>query len=595
MAQDELYRLAISEDFMRVRLEWLGKERLPQHRALVLEDLQKAGIVAGIHKEAIDSFFDPKQKVNSLVIAEGTAPRPGIDGFWESFFDLTPKKLPEHLLDGSVDFHHVQAIREVREGQPLARRIPPIPGIAGRDCRGKALPAPTPKDPSWALGEGTCFETDHPDYVVASRCGVLQKSDGKLSVVAQVVVRGSVDFRTGDIDVSVPISISEDIKPGFFVRSKASITVGGCVQSSRVECGGDLKVAGGILGEPHPTIRVGGNLKAHYAQNARIEVRGDCAIDKVVKDSVLTCGGDLVIGDRLVASRVFAGEKMQLGTLGAAADHGTRVVLGLPPTARRQLFRVGAELWEIEAALHQNALEHAENRQTLALEERFEGARSAQKTFTGVSAGAAELRRSAAQEGALHARQLVLQSYAAQILESAAPQGASAELQIEKAAYARSEIWIGSRHWILADDFTGRRTIRQSTLQNAVIPILALGDAVFQKEMAAWASAADLWSMKAGGWETNLAARIEADRPHFVLFQGRGASERQIGAFAAAARDARNAKTFFLFFAESVSEESLKTIPQAANCLVIPGAWSAQERHGLESRMGIHAASVSQT
>lgn len=568
-----LFRLSIPEDGMRVTLEWTAKERGLQRLPAVLAELQKASITEGVCKEALEKFLAEKKGPGSFALAQGTAPKQGLEGGWQSFFDLTPKRVPEHLLDGSVDYHHVRAFIEVREGQPLARKIPPIPGIPGKTCLGKEIPAPAPKDPAWTLGEGTEFEPERPDYVIATRRGVLQMREGRLCVATEIAIRGSVDFQTGDIDVSVPITISEDIEPGFFVRSSANVTVGGCIQSSRVECGGDLKVGGGILGEPFSTIFVGGNLRARYAQNARIEVRGDCQIDKMLKGVVIACGNSLQVGDCLVASRALVGTKAQIGTLGAEADHESRLVMGTRGASLRRLFRIEAELWEIENRLRQNSLEHAENRQAIAMDERAEGSRSAQKTFTSMSAGGAELRRSAAEEGALRARQDKLLARRREILETNVGLAGPSEIAIEKAAFLGSEICFGNRSWKLAADLSGRRRIVRETLRRAPLNVLALGDNVFQKEMQGLAEAADLWSLRAAAPEASLQAQLRG--VDFVFLQGARVSPKAVQDWLAAAEKSKDEQALALVFTQGMDEASLATLPQTPRCVQVPDAEQA--------------------
>lgn len=95
------------------------------------------GVNYGIDESVIDTFINERQYGKPYVIAVGKEPRNGKDGYIEYKFNRELKPRPKMNDDGTVDFHSLENVNHVKQGDVVAVLHPEDMGDAGTDIFGK--------------------------------------------------------------------------------------------------------------------------------------------------------------------------------------------------------------------------------------------------------------------------------------------------------------------------------------------------------------------------------------------------------------------------------------------------------------------------
>ncbi len=561
------FRILIEENGLLVQLELL-KAPEANVRGRILSALQELGVVKGVDSNSIDRALADFKKGKQIPIAYGTPPVPGEDGHWELLIEIADKKTPETRLDGSVDFHHLNQFTEVKENLPLARHRAPKPGVPGIDCFGKEVAPRKPSDSHWRLGEGTKFDPNDSDYVLAARNGVLRQRGESLSVQEVLVIEGDVDYRTGDIDVRVPVRITQDIKPGFIVRSKSNVMVGGCVQSATVDTGKDLIVAEGILGDPPCTIRVGGSLKAHYVQNANLDVQGNLHVSNSLVDCIVNCTGEMEVGEKVVGSQLLIEEKLVVETVGSEMGMGSRIFIGFSETERRALFPIFTRHQELARELRQFDLESIELRQESVEAANIERA-SKSIQMTGEDGGA--MRATMQRQAEIQEEIFVLEQRQEAIFAVAKEMREKAKITIKKEVQPGTWFAIGANWTKVQNKLIGQRTIVAETLRRASLQWLAAGSDRFLQEMQLWAEPLDLWNFSLLKIQDDVIAASRSFDPDFIFLEAKSLGHEKVQQVLELSKDPYFSETFFLIFTEGQLGTLLPQIAGNPRVLMISG------------------------
>src|SRR5690606_33176602 len=108
--------------------------------------LDSKNVMYGIDEGKINEIIMSGKAVSSCVIAQGLPIKMGKDASIEFNSSVTEDNLkPKVLGNGRVDYYDLGLIRNVVEGEVIARKIPAIPGSDGVTVTGKLLKPPPPK------------------------------------------------------------------------------------------------------------------------------------------------------------------------------------------------------------------------------------------------------------------------------------------------------------------------------------------------------------------------------------------------------------------------------------------------------------------
>ncbi|MBS3937149.1 MAG: DUF342 domain-containing protein [Peptococcaceae bacterium] len=249
-----LIPLEVMESVPAVTLEDLTA-RLGQERMLPRADMSLLSIIT--------QATEPGQ----YLIATGVPPTAGQDVEISLFFEVEQRTEKLYHEDKSIDFRTRFEYTTVGEGQLLAKRTPPVPGVPGVGVRGEQIPPKEPRDTKLVAGPGVKYHAVT-DQLVSTRHGrpVLRRTPQSVTVevVPDMIVKGSVDLRTGHIYFPGDVTVGEDVAASFSVWSGGQLRVGGVVENARVQALTGMVVKGNIIASE---VQVGPPLE--FVRNLR--------------------------------------------------------------------------------------------------------------------------------------------------------------------------------------------------------------------------------------------------------------------------------------------------------------------------------------
>lgn len=239
---------------------------------------------------------------------------------------------PEAQLDKErVDLKDLHNIVNVTEGTVLAEKIPPTPGVSGKDVFGGEIVPKPGKDRNMRGGSGVAVSGEG-DKLIAEKDGKFVVIDRKPTIMTDHVVMGNVDFSVGNIVFGgKSLVIHGEVLPGFSVKCRGNIEIYNGINNAEVIAGGNLVVKKNIVGE-EAVIKARGDIIADFIENGpRIECDGSLNVNNYIYQSHVKVGKDLhVHGDgAIVGGSYVVGGSVYVKELGSDAGINTEVHVGL--------------------------------------------------------------------------------------------------------------------------------------------------------------------------------------------------------------------------------------------------------------------------
>lgn len=304
-------------------------------KAITEDDIRSAlserNITFGINQETINEIVSNKVFYKDVAVARGIAPIEGINGRIEYLFD-TQKKIKPHMNeDGTMDYHKLNLITNVKQGDSLARLIPQEEGTPGKNIHGNELPAPKVKAEKLYFGKNTKVKDD---TLYALRDGQAKLDDGKVIVLDYLEISGNVDNSTGDIEFLGTVLVRGNVLTGYSIKAKGDVEVSGVVEGAHIEAEGNLILHRGIQGMDRAVIISGGNVMAKYIENSKVSARG-CIHSDAILHSDVSCKGEVVVEGKkglISGGSVRSGIEVRAKVMGSHMGTVTNIDVGIDPT-----------------------------------------------------------------------------------------------------------------------------------------------------------------------------------------------------------------------------------------------------------------------
>ncbi|HEY5799506.1 MAG TPA: FapA family protein [Burkholderiaceae bacterium] len=451
--RDAEFWISIAEDFMTATLTMLPAQGGTPVGVKVEDAMREQGIMHGIDHEALDAALMAGY-CDSVIIARGTPPKEGIPAQFETMLRDREKVLQEHDDNAVIKFRDLGHLMLVEPGARLMHRTPPVQGHSGIDVLGDVVfPRPLPEMEFGDAFTGAVCDPADPNMLLAGIAGqpvVLENG----VIVNPVIEVANVDLTTGNIAFDGTIHVSGDIKAGMIVKVAGDVIVEGTLEAAEVVAGGNVAVAGGIIGRtdarpgatllPADTARINckGSVKALFIENAHVEAGDSILIERSVRQCELIALNDIIVGDgesknsTIVGGLTQAKHLVRVSVLGSSAGVKTRVQVGLDP------FVTG----NIAEAQQTLASKNSELERVLQLTLFF---RQNPKKGEG---GVAE-KVNATRERLLN--EIADLSTKLEVLNENMALDQDARIEVSKALYFGTEVRIGTQLWQVKDDTKG--------------------------------------------------------------------------------------------------------------------------------------------
>lgn len=313
-------------------LDILDVKKTPSPSELI-EILKEVGVHDTIDMERLALFCEESARgcnQSNVLLAAGTAPEPGIDG-WFELAVRTSADEAEFLEDahGNIDFRTQRTYTNVNAGDLIGTLHPPQKGTPGSSAHGLPVEALMGQHFNLKAGDGVKFNADD-GTAMASKAGrVILDSKGLLTVSEQVVVSGDLNLEVGNIDFNGFVEIRGDVLDGFNIRAGKGIKVSGTIGACRIESDGSVEI-GSAAGKGCAEIICKGDLKARYLNEVTVECMGHVFISHEIRNSIVKSAGQINAGRGTISGgETVALEGIEAAYLGSAAGLQTKFTSGV--------------------------------------------------------------------------------------------------------------------------------------------------------------------------------------------------------------------------------------------------------------------------
>ena len=311
---------------------------------MIIRALTTQGVVVGVEEDKISDFVDNPVYGSPCEVAHAIMPQDGADSYIKYNFETDTKKLrAKETESGNVNFKELNQIQNVVQGQPLAQKIPPERGKAGKTLSGRYMEAKNGKDIKIPLGRNTELDKDGVT-VIASVAGRVMFEDGRINV-DPVLELDSIGIKTGNIDFLGSVIVKGNVDDGYELKATGNIEIGGTVGKSIIKSEhGDIVVARGIFGHDEGFVQSGKSVWAKFIQSAKVEVEEFCIVSDSIMNSEVSAMKRIILNGKkaqITGGHLFATEEIAAKNIGSPGG-GTDTILevGFDPRLKHRLDEI---------------------------------------------------------------------------------------------------------------------------------------------------------------------------------------------------------------------------------------------------------------
>ena len=322
-----------------------------------IESLQKAlddrGVKYGIDEAALTELIDEKKYGVETLVAQGTEPVDGKDGYYDYNFNCNFDKKPLIRPDGTEDYWSVKSIESVVQDQVIAEYHPCVEGMDGKTVTGKPIPAKRGREQLPLKGKG--FERKDDNTYVALMSGKIETQNDRVVILPVHELSGNADLSSGNIDFHGDVVIHGSVESGVIVKASGTITVDGIVEACTLEAGKDIILRSGMLGGNKASVKTKGSITAKFFEFTRIECAGDIRAD-VLMDCQVQCFGKIIMNGKrgsIIGGLTHGVCGIEVTTLGNDAEKKTVIMAGGRPGGDAKLRQTVTTIQELSQGLAQ--------------------------------------------------------------------------------------------------------------------------------------------------------------------------------------------------------------------------------------------------
>ena len=300
--------------------------------------LEENHIIHGLNHEEINSAYKRCAKENEIVrdvlIAKGNPPVNEVLEYMQLNPLLSNENKPEKA-DGSVEHRNRSPFIIVKQDQAIAKQKSRKPGKEGKNVRGETLSYTVTRPEGVVPGENTRMDGR---FLLACINGQMVIEKKVVNVRDSLVIKGSVNYSTGNIIFPGNVEIHGTVSDGFKIYSGGSVTIKQTFDVTDAITKDDLNVGGGIIGRGQAMVKVGGALRTKFIENCRVACRKGISVDlEIINSSVFTLES-IEMGEkgRIVGGEVWAVNGIRAGGIGRKTGKAARIHCGVDFTLEQE-------------------------------------------------------------------------------------------------------------------------------------------------------------------------------------------------------------------------------------------------------------------
>ncbi|CCU80759.1 Protein of unknown function DUF342 [Halanaerobium saccharolyticum subsp. saccharolyticum DSM 6643] len=307
---------------------------------LELADIEKVlaeeNISYGINKTKIKTILDKDKYPNKTLIAEGKAPTPGKDGKLIYHFEEKKKQAGTLRKDGTMDFHSLDLINNVRKGEKIVTKVEAEAGKPGINIKGQKVAPPKMKNPKLPRSKNA-VKKDNSLYSAVD--GQIVREFQKIVIKDVYTVNGDVDLSTGNINFVGSVKINGNVKEGFKIEADGDIEIAGNAGACELKSTGNILIKKGFVGRNKGTASAEGDFYARFIENASVEANNVRVYEAIMhsnikaKDSIkVTEGKGLIVGGKIISRNLI-----EANLIGSSLATKTLIEIGMMPKVKQRL------------------------------------------------------------------------------------------------------------------------------------------------------------------------------------------------------------------------------------------------------------------
>lgn len=282
----------------------------------ILDFLESKGIVKGIREDALEAISKGKYGTDPILIAQGSMPQRGADGWYEFFFRTNVEKKPRQLADDSVDYQNIEWFETVNEGQKIAFYHEAEEGTDGYQVTGEPLLARKGTERTRLTGSG--FRVDEDKKTYWSTIDGMIKLDGTRIDITKQLILDEITMATGNLTFDGSIVIQGKVGNGTKIKATEDIMIEGSVGAATIESGGSVILKQGMNSAGKGFIRAEGDVVSKFFESVKVYAKGNIQTNNSLNSELFAEGKIEVIN-------TIAGGKVQSKTEIKTYDAGNRV------------------------------------------------------------------------------------------------------------------------------------------------------------------------------------------------------------------------------------------------------------------------------
>lgn len=327
-----------------------GSGKLPAYHDIesVLQQNQVQAFVDPGSVQAELAKIDPNAKHITRLMVAHTSMEPvnGCPEYYSLMIDPV-KKAGKLQVDGSIDFREKDAIVQILRGERVLEKHLEIKPQEGLDIFGSKISPVTLKPKGYQLGENLEPLSGEPLIYVATIAGYLDIEKNKVSIKPILIIKGDVNFESGNIDFLGSVTIKGTVQPGFTVKASGDITVEQSVDSSHLESGGNITVKMGVSGNGNTLIKAKGTISAKFILNSRVEAVGNVEIVESIMNCKVFSNSQIVVSSqhgKILGGEIHALRNIQVNTVGSPMVENTVLSVGMTLEQIHELTEIKEEM-----------------------------------------------------------------------------------------------------------------------------------------------------------------------------------------------------------------------------------------------------------
>lgn len=357
-----IVKVNLSEDKMQATVLIIpGFERILPNVEEIKKALSDSKVVYGIDEKAIESIIEEKKIFAEVIVARGKNPIPSRDASVEFFFPPSGFVCEKHQQE-TFDPASFYKIFTCKKGDVLAIKKPVEYGQDGFTVTGEIIKTEKPKDINLATFVGENVQVSEDNTKIVATCdGQPYLKNSKIHVRNILVVDGDLGYETGNIDFNASVVIRGDAEGPFKINAGGDVLILGVLGEVQVNCGGSLRVQGGVFGRGKGVVKVAKDFAAKFVSEAQIFCGGNILVEEYIMNSTVICNGDVkVFGKGVISGGVIkAAGNIEAGEIGSPANLRTVVFAGIDYEYESKYTELQKSL--IETMRRINLLSNTEN------------------------------------------------------------------------------------------------------------------------------------------------------------------------------------------------------------------------------------------